>query len=73
MPAEVKLPDHLARDLRKMVDNGEYPDMTSAVAELVRLGMQVKKQQRGKKTGGGNIPKGGEQPASSDPHDVNWM
>lgn len=72
MGQKVSLPDHILRDVQKLVDKGIYPDMTSAISELVRLGLQQKKQ-KGKQRGGKPDLPSSEKPTSTEPHDVNWM
>lgn len=76
MTTDVALPDHLVRELQQKVEQGEYPDLATAITELVRLGLAAKDKQ---KTGGrGGMPSGmpsSEDPSSTspDPSDVNWM
>lgn len=76
MTTEVALPDHLVRELSQKVQQGEYPDLATAITELVRLGLATKENQ--KKGGGGGMPSNmpsSEDPSSTspDPSDVNWM
>lgn len=76
MPTEVPLPDHLIRDVEKHVERGEYPDLPTAITELVRLGLEVKKkaEERSDRQPGGMPPlPESERPTSVDPSDVNWM
>lgn len=74
MPNEVPIPDHLLRDIRARVERGEYPDVPTAVAELLRLGLAVKKKRESDRPSGmpPRLPEG-ERPTSVDPSDVNWM
>lgn len=76
MATEVPIPDHLVRDLQKKVEQGEYPDLPTAITELVRLGMAAKESK--KKGGRGGFPSNmpsSEDPSSTspDPSDTRWM
>lgn len=75
MATEVPLPDHLIRDVQERVERGEFPDLPTAITELVRIGLEYKKKTEDKKGPPGGAPPlpESERPTSVDPSDVNWM
>ncbi|HVL48784.1 MAG TPA: hypothetical protein VM889_09530 [Candidatus Thermoplasmatota archaeon] len=78
MSVDVPLPETLAREVRALVDAGEYPDLATAVADLVRLGLLSRERPFRPSPGRPPMPPGrrdpgDDRPIEIRPDDVNWM
>lgn len=75
----VQLPETLMQEIDALVSTGAFPSRELAIAELVRLGLDVlKARSRPPQPGRPPMPPGvhdpsDDRPISVNPSDVNWM